>query len=76
MYVDGLAKEEECDTHNEHWMVQPALVIVLEVCQPPPLHVAIDGAEEEGEEDNVEWRWFPFHVQWVDQHSVKECNVN
>lgn len=71
MYVDGLSKEEECDARNKCWMVQPTLIVLLEVRQPPPLHVAIDSAEEEGKEDDIEWRWFPFHVQWVDQHSVE-----
>ena len=68
MYVDGLPEEEQRGAHNEHWMIQPCLVVLLEVRQPSSLHVAVEGAEDEGKEDDIEWRWFAFHVQWVEQY--------
>ena len=72
VYVDGLPKEEQCDPRDEHWMIQPGLIVLLEVCQPSSLHIAVYGAEYKGKEDDVEWRWFAFHVQWINQHPTKE----
>ena len=53
VYVDGLPEEEQRGAHNEHWMIQPCLVVLLEVCQPSSLHVAVEGAEQECKEDDV-----------------------
>lgn len=76
VYADGLPKEEECGTTNEHRMVQPALVILLEVRQPPPLHVAIKRTEHGSKEDGVERGRSSFHIQWVDQCPIRSNAIN